>query len=197
MTKRDTLLRMAKRQGHLRPRDLAVVGIAPSYLQRLAERGDLVRQGRGLYRLPEAEITEHHSLAEVAKRMPKGVICLLTAMRFHELGTQNPGAIWIALPRGSRQPAAGDHDLEVVRFSPVGMEDGVRSHIIEGVRVHVTTPARTIVDAFRFRNKVGLEPALDALRDGLRRRVPLAEIRRLARVFRMERVMRPYLEALL
>ena len=196
-TKRNIILRMAKKKGQLRPRDLHEVGIAPSYLQRLSEQGELTRQGRGIYMLPDAEITEHHTLAEVGKRVPQGVICLLSALRFHEIGTEAPTATWVALMRGMKRPSSSDMHLEVVRFSEVGMHDGVEKHILEGVPVRITSPARTIVDCFRYRNKIGLDIALEALREGLRRKVSVAGIRRLSSLFRMERVMRPYLEVLL
>jgi predicted transcriptional regulator of viral defense system len=197
VSKRDLILRMAQAGGHLRPRDLQEIGISASYLQRLCEKGDLMRHARGVYMLTDAEITEHHTLAQTAKRVPRAVICLLSALRFHELGTENPARVWIALERGVRKPNPGDQALEVVRFSTLGMTEGLGEHSLEGVPVRLTTPARTIVDCFRYRNKIGLEPALEALRDGLRRKVPTGEIQRLARMFRMERIMRPYLEALL
>jgi predicted transcriptional regulator of viral defense system len=195
--KRDTILRMARERGQLRPRDLREAGIAPAYLQRLSEQGELLRQGRGIYMLPNAELTEHHTLAEVGKRVPHAVVCLLSALRFHELGTETPAATWVALRRGMKRPSAADLRLEVMRFSEAGMREGVANHHLEGVSVAVTSPARTVVDCFRYRNKLGLGVALEALREALRRKVSAAEIRRLATLFRMARVMRPYLETLL
>lgn len=195
--KRTLILRLAKKKGQLRPRDLQGAGIAAAYLQRLWEQGELVRPARGIYMLPDAEITEHHSLAEVAKRVPHGVICALSALRFHDLGTENPGRVWLALDRGAKRPTARGLSLEVLRFTPVGMKAGVSTHSVEGVPVRITSPARTIVDCFRYRNKVGLEPALEALREGLKRKISVQEIQKYAMLFRMERVMRPYLEALL
>jgi predicted transcriptional regulator of viral defense system len=196
-TKHDIVLQMARQKGQLRPRDLDLAGIAPAYLQRLSERGELVRQGRGIYMLPNAEITEHHTLAEVGKRVPHAVICLLSALRFHEIGTETPGGTWVALMKGMKCPNPADLRLEVVRFSEVSMSEGVEAHVLEGVTVRITSPARTIVDCFRYRHKIGLDIPLEALREGLRRRVAVAEIRRLSALFRMERVMRPYLEVLL
>lgn len=194
--KRDIILRLAHEKGCLRPRDLRIEGISAAYLQRLYETGDLVRSARGIYTLVTHNVTEHRSLAEVAKRVPRAVICLLSALRFHELGTETPGRVWIALERGRKKPSARDLPLEVVRFSLVGMNEGVALHLIEGISVQITTEARTIVDCFRYRNKIGLEPALEALKEGLQAGVSVAELQRLARLFRMERVMRPYLEAL-
>jgi len=194
--KRDIIFRLAQEKGCLRPRDLQTEGISAAYLQRLYETGDLVRSGRGIYALVTHEVTEHRSLAEVAKRVPRAVICLLSALRFHELGTETPGRVWIALERGRKRPSARDLPLEVVRFTLVGMTEGVALHLIEGVPVQITTAARTVVDCFRYRNKIGLEPALEALKEGLQAGVSVAELQRLARLFRMERVMRPYLEAL-
>jgi len=196
-TKQDLILQMAARKGQLRPRDLSQAGLAPASLQRLAEQGKLVRLGRGIYMLPDAEITEHHTLAEVGKRLPGGVICLLSALRFHEIGTETPACTWVAVRRGAKRPAALDLRLEVVRFSEPGMQEGVDQRILEGVPVRITSPARTIVDCFRYRNKIGLDIALEALKEGLRLRVPLPELRRLAKLFHADRVMRPYLEAML
>ena len=194
--KRDIILRLAREKGCLRPRDLQAEGISAAYLQRLYEAGDLVRSGRGIYGLASHEFSEHRTLVEVAKRVPRAVICLLSALRYHELGTETPGRVWIALERGMKKPNARDLPLEVVRFTPVGMAEGVSLHMIEGVPVRLTTAARTIVDCFRYRNKMGLAPALEALKEGLLAGVPMGELQRLAKLFRMERVMRPYLEAL-
>lgn len=196
-TKRDQILRMAAALGIVRPQDLQSAGIAPAYLQRLSEKGELLRVGRGVYMLPGAEISEHHSLAEAAKRCPQGVICLLSALRFHELGTETPGQVWLALPQDAAAPRAADLSIRVVRFSPLGMERGIERHTIEGVEVQMTSKARTLVDCFRFRNKIGLETALEALRSGLQQGLAPTEIRQFAEVFRQAKVLRPYLEALL
>ena len=196
-TKRSIILRMAAAQGMVRPRDLQAEGIAAAYLQRLAEQGALVRVARGVYMLPAAEISEHRSLAEAAKRFPRGVVCLLSALRFHELGTESPTQVWLALPKDVQAPRAPGLPLRLVHFSEAGMKVGVESHLVEGVKVQITSKARTLVDCFRFRHKIGLETALEALRAGLREGVLPTEIRRMAEAFRQARIMRPYLEALL
>lgn len=196
-SKRDQILKMASLRGLLRPQDLQSAGISAAYLQRLAEAGDLVRVSWGVYMLPGAEISEHHSLAEAAIRWPQGIICLLSALRFHELGTETPGQVWIALPQGVSSPKTTDLSLRVVHFAPQGMTLGVECNSVEGVTIRVTSKARTLVDCFRFRNKIGMETALEALRSGLQQGIPPTEIRHYAETFRQAKVMRPYLEALL
>lgn len=195
--KSDLILELAAAQGMVRPRDLQPLGIAPAYLQRLTERGDLNRVGRGVYMLPDAEISEHHSLAEVAKRFPRGLICLLSALRFHELGTESPSEVWLAVGKDAHVPRVSDLNLRVVRFSPQAMSIGVERHRIEGVEVPLTSKTRTIVDCFRFRNRVGTGIAVEALQAGLRQGILPAELRKVAEQFRQVNVMRPYLEALL
>lgn len=197
-SKRNKILAAAKEKGMLRPRDLASLGVDGTYLYRMAERGDLVRSARGLYHLPEADITEHHGLAEAAKRMPRAVICLLSAARFHDLGSETPSRIWLALPRGSERPRPGGLQFHLAWFAPeaLGPDMGIETHTLEGVPVRITSLARTLVDLFRARNKVGMEIVLEAFRDGIRRHVSLEEIHRYARVLRAENTLRPYLEAL-
>jgi predicted transcriptional regulator of viral defense system len=191
------ILALARRQGILRARDLAAVGIPREYLTRLVERGQLERIARGLYRLAEADVSEHHTLAQVAKRVPEAVICLLSALRFHDLGTQAPAEVWIAIDPKARRPALGDLPIRVVRSSGRALEAGTEAHTIEGVAVRVTTPAKTVADCFKYRHKLGLDLALEALRDGWRkRRFNLDELWEMARVCRVANVMRPYIEAI-
>src|SRR5207302_4567454 len=141
--------------------------------------------------------TEHHSLAEVCKRVPHGVICLLSALRFHGLTTQSPFEVWLAIDRKARFPRVEHPTLRIVRFSSQALSEGVEEHDVEGVPVRVTTPARTVVDCFAYRNKVGLDVALEALRDCWRqKKASVDEITRAAENRRMLNVMRPYLEAI-
>ena len=159
--------------------------------------GALERVARGRYRLPDAPITEHHGFALVAAAVPKAVICLLSALSFHQIGTQLPHEVWIALDRRSRRPSLAYPRLRVHRFGGNALTEGIETHRIEGETVRVTTVAKTIADVFKYRNKVGLDVALEALREAWRaRRFTMDEIHRYARICRVERVMRPYIEAL-
>ena len=152
---------------------------------------------RGRYRLPDAPITEHHSLALVAAAAPKAVICLLSALSFHQIGTQLPHEVWIAVDRRSRPPNLSWPRLRVLRFSGKALTEGIETHRVEGEQVRVYCVAKTVADVFKYRNKVGLDVALEALREAWRaKRFTMDEIHRYARICRVEQVMRPYLEAL-
>lgn len=188
---------LARRLGVIRPRDVEAAGIPREYLLRLMRRGVLERSGRGLYRLADAAVTEHHSLAEVGKRLPNATVCLLSALVFHEITTQNPAEVWIALPPGSRTPRANGPRLRVVRFTGPALTEGREEHRIEGVAVGIYSPAKTVADCFKFRNKIGLDVALEALRECVRqRKATIREIHHFAGICRVARVMQPYLEAL-
>jgi predicted transcriptional regulator of viral defense system len=164
--KTDVLLRLA-RKGPLRALDLEDAGIPRAYLRRFCERGLLEQVDRGLYRLVNAPVTELHSLAEVGKRVPHAVVCLLSALQVHEITTEAPHAVWVLIDRHARMPKLSYPKLEVVRASGPAREHGVEDRIIEGVRVQITTPAKTVVDCFRYRRHVGLDVALESLRDYL------------------------------
>jgi predicted transcriptional regulator of viral defense system len=197
MKKADRLLALVCRRHMVRPRDLDGVGIPRVYLTRLHRAGLLERPSRGVYVLADGEPTEHHSLAEASKRVPHGVVCLLSALRFHGLTTQAPFEVWLAIDRKARLPRVEHPPLRVVRFPAPALAEGVEAHEVEGVPVRVTTPARTVVDCFVYRNKVGLDVALEALRDWRRRRrATVDDLHRAAQARRMANVMRPYLEAL-
>ncbi len=195
-TEQERVLAIVRRAGILRPRDLDRSGITRTCLHRLARKGLLERAGRGLYRLPSADLTEHHSLAAACKLVPHGVICLLSALRFHDLTTQAPHEVWLAIDRRGWPPRHAVPPLRVVWFSGRALSQGIEVHRIEGVRVRVYGPAKTVADCFKYRNKIGLDVALDALRD-YRRRHPhgMDELWRYARICRVANVMRPYLEA--
>ncbi len=193
----DKVLDLVREVGVIRPRDLEAAGIPGSYLSRLARNGELERVGRGLYTLVDAAPSEHRSLAEVAKRVPRGVVCLLSALRFHELTTQTPFEVWLAIGQKDRTPRPNGTRLRIVRFSGKARTSGIEAHIIEGVRVHVYGPAKTVADCFKFRNKIGTDIAVEALRDCVgQRRCTTDELFEYARVCRVSRVMRPYMEAL-
>jgi predicted transcriptional regulator of viral defense system len=195
-TEEERALEVVRRAGILRPRDLDRHGIARTYLQRLERRGLLERAGRGLYRLPSADLTEHHSLAAACKAVPRGVVCLLSALRFHDLTTQAPHHVWVAIDRRAWRPQQATPPLRIVRFSGRALTEGVEIHEIEGVRVRIYSAAKTVADCFKYRNKIGLDVAIEALRD-YRRRHPrgLDDLWHFARICRVSNVMRPYLEA--
>lgn len=196
--KAEQTLALVRKLGVLRPRDLTRYGIAREYLTRLTQQGLLMRVGRGLYMLPDTELTEQHSLAEAAKRVPGGVVCLLSALRFHELTTQAPFEVWLALPATARTPRPDSLPLRVMRFSQEALNEGIEEHIIEGVLVRVYSPAKTVADCFKFRNKIGLDVALEALRETWRaHRATLDDLWRYAEVCHVTTVMRPYLESLI
>lgn len=192
------VLDAARTYGILRPRDLRGAGIHREYLTRLCRKGLLVRTGRGLYRLPDAEITENHTLAEVAKRVPRGVVCLLSALRFHGLTTQAPFEVWMAIGGKDRRPQIIEWRVRFVRFSGRALEHGVQKHVTEGVAVKVYGPAKTVADCFKFRSKIGQNVAVEALQDCLKSRAATVEqLWTAAKACRVTSIMRPYLEALL
>jgi predicted transcriptional regulator of viral defense system len=194
--KTEMLLRIA-RKGPVRARDLDNAGIPRAYLRRLCERGLLEQMDRGLYQLADAPVTELHSLAEVGKRVPHAIVCLLSALQVHGLTTEVPHAVWVLIDRHARLPKVSYPKLEVVRASGPAREHGVEKRTIEGVAVHLTTPAKTVADCFRYRRHVGLEVALAALRDYLRgKRGGIDPLVAAARADRVYAFMRPYLEAL-
>jgi predicted transcriptional regulator of viral defense system len=182
----------------LRPRDLDALRVPRAVFSDLVSEGILYRSGRGIYGLVEREITEHHSLVEVAKRIPHGVICLLSALTFHELTTQNPPSVWVALDRKARKPTVDYPPVRVVRFSGEALAAGVERHAIEGIEVPVTSLPKTIADCFKYRNKLGLDMALEALRDAWQqKRLNLDQLWHYAKICRVTNVLRPYLDMLL
>jgi predicted transcriptional regulator of viral defense system len=191
------IVTLAHEQGILRPRDIEAEGIPREYLLRLMRRGIVERTGRGLYRMAEAAVTEHHSLAEVAKRLPNATVCLLSALVFHGITTQIPAEVWIALPRGSRAPRIDRRKLRVMRFTGAALIKGRVEHRIESVPVNIYSAAKTVADCFKFRNKIGLDVALEALRECIgQKKATISEIRQFAEMCRVARVMQPYLETL-
>ncbi len=193
----EKIISLARGGGIIRPRDLDAYGIPREYLRRLCVKGILERQSRGIYTLEDIELTQHHSIMQACKRLPKGVVCLLSALRFHNLTTQAPFEIWMAIDRKARLPKVEGVPLRLVRFSGEALTVGVEHHMIEGVEVRVYSPAKTIADCFKYRNKIGLDVALEALRECRReRRCTMDDLWRFAGICRVANVMRPYMEAL-
>jgi len=181
----------------VRPADLEAHGIPRGRLYRLLRRGLVERQARGIYVLSAHPYTAHHTLAQVAKRVPGGVLCLLTALRFHELTTQAPAEVWIALSERARKPRLDYPRLRVTRFSGAALSEGIETHRLEKVDVRVYSAAKTVADCFKYRNKVGVDVAVEALRDFSRRhRGGATELARFARICRVTRVMQPYLDSI-
>jgi predicted transcriptional regulator of viral defense system len=195
-TATERILSLASQQPLIRTRDVEALGIAREFLLRLHREGILVRPARGVYALAESSVTEHHTLAIAAKRVPRGVVCLLSALRFYGLTTQDPHEVWIAIDFKAHKPSIESPALRVLRFSGRALTEGVDTHVIEGVQVRIYCPAKTVADCFKYRNKIGVDVAIEALRDALRmRKATVDEIHRFAKICRVANVMRPYLEA--
>ena len=195
-TKTAALLRLFQ-SGPVRARDLAVAGIPRAYLTRLCDRGLVEQTDRGLYRLANAPVTELTSLAEVAKRLPHASICLISALQVHRLTTEVPHAVWVLIDRHARLPKIAAPKLEVVRASGTARSHGVQRRTIDGVKVSITSPAKTVADCFRYRKHVGLEVAVAALKDYVRKRTDTIDaLFAAARADRIQTFMRPYVEAI-
>ena len=164
MDRKRQVIELVRRMGLVRPRDVEATGIPREYLLRLYRNGDLARVGRGLYTLPGTQGSEFLSLAEVTKRVPNAVICLISALQFHNLTTQIAHRVWIAIENKKWQPAFDYPPIEIVRLSGRAFSFGVEEHQVDRVPVHVYSPAKTVADCFKFRNKIGLDVALEALR---------------------------------
>ena len=181
-----------------RPRDIDSLGVSYRQLRHLVATGDVEDLGGGLYRLAEIAPTEFETVAMVAAAVPHAIICLMTALRVHEIGTESPREVWIAIERKARRPVRTPAQIRVVRFSKAMLTYGVVRRPMLGVPVSITSPARTVVDCFRYRNKFGLDTALEALRDALHQRLATVdEIMRAATVCRARTVVEPYVEAVL
>lgn len=191
----DRILHLARERGLVRARDLAGEGIPRATLSRLIQSGRLAQVARGLYALPGPR-SEQHQLAEIAARSPQAVFCLLTALRFHQLTTQSPHQVWMAIPNKAHPPRLDYPPLRVVRFSGAALTEGVETHDIDGVSVRVYSVAKTVADCFKYRNKIGLDVALEALRECRHdKRATNDELWRAAKTCRVAGVMRPYMES--
>jgi predicted transcriptional regulator of viral defense system len=194
----DQILTLARTNGLLRTRDVDRAGAPRAALATLMQEGRLIKLGRGLYALPGRPASEHDSLAEVAARSAQGVICLISALRFHELTTQQSSDIWLAIPHKAHPPQMDYPPLRIVRMSGEAMTQGVEVVDVGGTPARVFCVAKTIVDCFKFRNKIGLDVALESLREAWRaRRVTMDDLWRYAETCRVANVMRPYMESLI
>jgi predicted transcriptional regulator of viral defense system len=196
-TQAQRALELARQKGLLRPSDLQELQLPRVVLTRLTNSGLLERVGRGLYRLPNVAPTEHDSLARIAVKVPQAVFCLLTALQIHELTTQLPRQVWIALPQGSHPPKIDYPPVKMVQFAGEALTEGVETLQDDQVTLRVYSVAKTVADCFKHRNKIGLDVAIEALRDALaHRKATATELWRFAKMCRVSNVMRPYLEAL-
>lgn len=193
----QAILDLAAQRGLIRPRDLNEHGLPSVALTRLVRQGLLIRVGRGLYARPDRTVSEYGALAEVAHKHPQAIVCLLSALRVHDLTSQSPFEVWLAIPNKARAPKVDYPPLRLARFSGALLSDGVEEHKIDGVTVRVTNVARTVADCFKFRNKIGLDVALEALQEAWQaKRLRMDELWRYATLCRVANVMRPYMESL-
>jgi len=192
----DKLEDLLKKRGLLRVGEAAALGFPKSYLGELAARGRARRQARGVYVCPDADIPAHYSLSIACAKVPKGVICLLSALRYHELGPQNPADVWMAIDRKARYPLLEYPKLRIARFSGEMLESGVET--VKGAfPMRVYCPAKTVADCFKYRNKIGIDVAIEALKTGWReRRFTMKELTRYARICNVEKIIAPYVEAI-
>lgn len=196
MDHRGRLLDLFRQHRVLRPKDIAAAGIPRTYLSRLLEEGTLARPSRGLYTLADDDLSEQRTLVEASLRVPRGVVCLLSALQFHGLTTQAPFEIWLAIDVKARLPRVEFPQVRIVRFSGRALTECIETHSLEQTPVRVYSPAKTVADCFKYRHKIGLDVALEALRDCLRRRLATADdIWGAAKICRMTNVIRPYLES--
>lgn len=196
-SRRAQVLGLVRRQGVIRPKDLNKQGISTKYLSLVHAEGSVHRIARGVYALADAEASEHHSLVEASTQVPKGIICLLSALRFHELTTQSPFEVWMAIEEKAWKPAVVYPPIRFVRFSGEAWRYGAGEHRIGNFPIRVYSPAKTVADCFKYRNKIGLEVAIEALRDVWgQKRATMDELWRAAAVCRVQNVMKPFIESL-
>jgi len=192
----QTVIKLLKKRAVIRPCDLAHLNIGRTILSRLCTRGIVQKVGRGLYRLTDAETSEHDMLIEACKAVPNGVVCLLSALRFHELTTQSPHQIWITIDVKARAIKT-NLPIRFIRSSGSALRQGVIIRKLHGATIRVYSPAKTVADCFKFRNKIGLDIALEALRECQRKKLcTMDELWQYAKLCRVSNVMRPYLEAM-
>lgn len=196
-TQREAARALLREGGILRLAELRAAGVTPATVGRMERNGEVVRLARGLYQLPDAPLDAHHSLAEAAKRLPRGVVCLVSALAFHRLTDQLPRKVWMAIGRKDWAPKPDGMPIRAVRFADSLLSESVETHVIEGVPVKVFAVAKTVADCFRHRGKIGQPVAIEGLQEALRqRKATPAEIARQAERGGVSTVIRPYLEAL-
>jgi predicted transcriptional regulator of viral defense system len=195
VTQKERALRLLRTKGMLRLKDFIAKDIEPETLARLLRSGQVVRPARGLYQLSDAPVDATHVLAEAAAVVPKGIVCLISALQFHGLTLQMPSAVWMAIERTAWKPTISYPSVRFVRFSGWAMTEGVERYPVQSRKLPITNPARTIVDCFRYRNKIGIDVAMEGLREGIgKRKCTTDELWRYAKKARSWTIMRPYVE---
>ena len=196
-TKVQTLEILVRKQGIIRARDLRRLGLPSVYLGRLVGQGRLVRRARGVYAAPQQEIKGTHDWELACLRLPKGVICLLSALVYHGIGTQNPAEVWMAIDTKAWRPRDTYPRMRIVRFSGTALTHGVMTVRAGRATLRIYSLAKTVADCFKYRHKIGLEVAVEALREGWRaRKFTLEQLAESARICRVRHVVQPYLEML-
>lgn len=197
-SKLQKVIKLFRRQGVVRPKELERIGVSAVYLNKLYRQGILERPSRGIYTLKDAGVGEHQTLIEACKRVPKGVVCLLSALQFHKLTTELPFEVWLAIDVRARRPKGDLPPLRICKFSKTALSYGVEKHKIDGVAVKIYSPAKTVADCFKYRNKIGIDVALEALRAvWSKKKASMDELHKASKVCRVANLMRPYLETLI
>ena len=196
-TKRQQVLDFMRQQTVVRPKELVTVGLPKDYLYQLTKEGVVERLGRGLYQLVNSDVSEWASYVELQSRVPKGVFCLLSALVFHNIGTQNPHKLWIAIPNKAWRPMIDYPPVNYTTMSGDALVECIETHRIEGVNIRIYSAAKTVADCFKFRNKVGLDVALEALKEGWRdKKFTMDELMVCAEICRVRKVIQPYAESI-
>jgi predicted transcriptional regulator of viral defense system len=197
LTKIQIIERLAKKKGSIRARDLIRRGLPSVYLGRLVRQGRLVRRARGVYAPADQEISGTHDWELACLRVPNGVLCLLSALLYHRIGTQNPANVWMAIDVKAWRPRVDYPRMRIVRFSGPALSHGIMTVKAGRASLRVYDPAKTVADCFKYRHKIGLEVAVEALREGWRaKKFSLEELAEAARICRVRNVIQPYLEML-
>ena len=197
-SKTHQILQLLKEKGVIRAKELRTRGIHPQYIKQLEQEGQIIRTARGVYTLTDLDLTEHQSLIEVSVRVPHGVVCLLSALSFHDITTQAPFEVWLAIANSARTPCEELIPLRIVYMSGDSFNSGIEEHLISTKPVKVYNLPKTVADCFKYRNKIGLDVALEALKESWNQnKVTMDSLWHYAKICRVQNVMRPYLESLI
>lgn len=197
-SKLQKVIKLFRKRGVVRPKELERIGVSAVYLNKLYHDGILERPSRGLYTLKNANVSEHQTLVEASKRIPQGVVCLLSALQFHKITTQLPFEVWLAIDVKARRPEGDLPPLKICRFSQSALSYGIEKHKIDGSAVKIYSPAKTVADCFKYRNKIGIDVAIEALRAvWSKKKASMDDLHKASKVCRVANVMRPYLESLI
>jgi predicted transcriptional regulator of viral defense system len=194
---RDIVYSLLEQRKIVKTEELSSAGVHRETIHRMVEAGDIIKLARGLYSLPDYQPTENYSLFEAQKLVAKGVVCLLSALSYHGIGTQNPSEIWMAIPRKTRPPKIDSSPVKIVKFSGEGYRNGIEKHIIENNEIKIYNIPKTIADCFKYRNKLGMDVAIEALKDVmLNKQATVDEIIKYSEICRVRKIITPYMESL-